>query len=201
MDDTRLRNEHERLQRLAEASGGVLAFTVSPTLRHYDATLNVAAPVGPNERYTIERSHRLSMVLPDNFPAQGPILRLGKPVLAPNIWPNGSPCLVENTWMPSQHLDQVICDLVEEMQGLAPNFGSVANSTAAALYARPGFLNDLRRRLGPPIRLVPPTAPRAGGAISTVRVAAGVGGEPRSTGIQTVRAAATTGITTIRSVR
>ncbi len=155
MDDNRLRDERERLEHLVGASHGAIQMRVSATLRHYEFTLHVAAPVGTDEHYSVEREHSLIMDLPDDFPNSGPISKFERPILAPNIWPNGSACIVEHVWMPAQHLDQVLCDIIEMMQGLEPNFGSIANRVAGELYMRRGFQDELRRRLGPPLRLAP----------------------------------------------
>jgi len=76
---------------------------------------------------------------------------------------------VQKVWLPSQHLDQLVCDIIEEMQGLNPNYDSIANSIAGSLYLQQGFLAELRRRLGPPVHLVPPAHTQAHtiGTVST----------------------------------
>jgi ubiquitin-protein ligase len=199
MSDQRVQNEYLRLKRLEGASGGVVALAASPNRRHYDITLRVPAPVGTDEHYTVEREHQLTLDLPDGFPARKPLLRFAKPILAPNIWPSGVPCIVEHNWMPAMHLDQVLCDVIEELQGLSPNYGSVANTAAGELYLRPGFEAALRQRLGPPVRLVPPPEPAA----VPISTALGVGTAPsRPSGIQTAATPAPArggaGIATVR---
>lgn len=198
MDQNRLRKEIEDLKRLEAASSGVVAIAASPNLRHYDITLRVPAPVGTDEHYTVEREHQLRLDLQDDFPASGPICRFSRPILVPNIWEDGTVCIVEHAWMPEQHLDQVVCDIIEEMQGLEPNYESVANPVAGRLYLRPEFRAELRRRLGPPVRLAPPPRQMARPGISTV--GAPSPGMSRAPGIQTLgRACAPSrGITTVR---
>ncbi len=156
MDETRLRNENARLRQLEAASRGIVRIRSTANLRHYDIVLRVAAPVGADEHYAVEHEHHLSLDLTDNFPEAAPVPRFSRPILAPNIWSSGVPCIVSQNWHPSRHLDQVVCDVIEEMQGIDPNWSSVANQTAAELYRSPGFVQQLRQRLGPVVRLAPP---------------------------------------------
>lgn len=200
MDMHRLRTEREGLERLKAAYPDVIAFSVAPNLRRYDVRLRVPAPVGTDEQYTVEQEHTLVVLLPDGFPAQRPILQFDRPILSPNIWPDGDPCILDQ-WFPAQHLDQLVCAVIQEMQGIDPNYGSIANEAAAALYQRPGFVSELRRRLGPPLLIAPPAAASAPPA-SRITTAPSTGRSGRS-GIQTasVRGATprpTHPITTVR---
>lgn len=170
MDTTRAKIEHDKLAHLAAASNGVLAVTTSANMRHYDVTIHVPAPVGLDRDYRVENEHHLTIDLPDSFPASGPLLQFNHPILAVNIWENGVPCIAINTWFPGQHLDQVLCDLIEEMQGRDPNFNSPANLTAEQLYSDPAFVVELQQRLGPPVRLAPPAETNRS-PISTVSTA------------------------------
>lgn len=139
--------------RLAAVSGGLVTIReAAANGRDYLVELRVNAPVGTDEHYEVQGLHRLRIVLPDRFPADKPIASLDHPILAPNVWPNGAPCILDQ-WVPSWHLDKVVCGVIEEIQGLAPNFDSVANREAGRLYARSTFVAELRRRLGPPVRL------------------------------------------------
>jgi ubiquitin-protein ligase len=158
----RLRYEFDRLKRLEAASGGVVALAASPNRRHCDITLRVPAPVGTDEHYTVEREHQLTLDLPDGFPWRSPLVRFAKPILAPNIYSSGIACIEHAWWLPALHLDRVLCEGVELMQGLNVNHQCPANPVAAALYRRPGFEVALRRRLGPPVRLAPPPEADAG---------------------------------------
>lgn len=168
MDDYRLNLEYERLLRLEAASDAVTSVTATPNRRHYEIDLHVRAPVGTDEHYAVAGDHRLSLDLPDDFPTTGPIARFDHPILAPNIWPSGWCCITDNLWAAEQHLDRVVCDVVEEMQGLRPNFMSIANNEAALLYRQSGFMETLRKRLGPEVELVPP-ADDAAPTVPTIR--------------------------------
>jgi len=161
MNDIRLAAERERVFALAAASNGAVeVLSVAPNYRQYEIRLNVAAPVGTSSSYRVDSHHRLMMDLPDDFPANGPICTFGKAIFVPNVYPSGVACIVDNLWVPSQHLDQVICDLVEEIQAVNPNFHSVANQEAGRHLADPVFEQELRRRLGPPVLLIPPESPQ-----------------------------------------
>ena len=155
MSEPRLELEYERLRSLAAASNGVVAVEATPNRRHFNLTLRVPAPVGHDRNYTVQREHQLTIDLPDRYPQARPIVRFSDPILVPNIWPDGSPCILE-TWVPARRLDDLVCELIEEMQGIEPNYESIANEAAGDLFMDADFQRELRERLGPPVRLSSP---------------------------------------------
>lgn len=193
MNQRRLQNERAQLLELAAASGGRIAVSHTPDLRRFDITLNVPAPVGTGENYSVENKHLLTLEIPDDYPDSAPVPLLDRQILVPNVWPSRVPCIVAHYWTPNQTLDQVVCDVIEEIQGLGPNLGSIANPVAGELFQRPAFVAELRRRLGTPVKLVPPSrAPKAkAGGIQTLSNKPG--------GIQTVTKSNRGGIQTVRS--
>lgn len=219
MDMVRVNNEHAGLRRLAQAFPKIISFDVSPNRREYVFHLNVAAPVGTDDTYQVVHEHELTMLLPDDYPAGRPLLRFNHPILVPNVWEDGEPCIL-HYYVPSMGLDQLLCDVVEEMQGLNPNFGSVANESAGYLFQQPGFVEELRRRLGPPVRIAPPSeqpaildpatisvpittaAPRSAGPIMTTTLNTAAVDVVRS-GISTASRSTTSpaAITTVRDGR
>lgn len=188
----RLQNELAQLQELATVSHGRIAVSHTPDLRQFDIILNVPAPVGTSENYTVENKHVLTLEIPDDYPDSAPVPHLDRPILVPNVWPSKVPCIVAHYWTANQTLDQVVCDVIEEIQGLGPNLGSIANPIAGELFQRPAFVAKLRRQLGTPIHLVPPSrAPKSRRApIETV--------SKKADGIQTVTKSNRGGIQTVR---
>jgi ubiquitin-protein ligase len=157
---TRLGSEHELLRRLADASNGhVVLRSVSADLQTYDIELHIKAPVGTTRDYTVADVHVLTLSLPDGFPEARPHAIFDHPIFVPNVWASGVPCIVAYNWFPSQHLDQVICDLIEEIQGGSPNYLSVANREASDAFDDAAYVTELKRRLGAPVILVPPPLP------------------------------------------
>src|SRR5439155_20759227 len=121
---------------------GRIAVAEHPSLRQYRVTLNIRGPLWAESRpgYVIADSHVLLIVLPDDFPAVGPTLRLSTPVLVPNCWPDGRPCLLsdEDPWHPGRSLVEVVHSTVELVQGVRQNERSVANSAANDLWREHG---------------------------------------------------------------
>jgi ubiquitin-protein ligase len=167
MDNVRLHSEYILLKALEAASGGRVAVEASTNKRQYTITLNFKAPVGTDEHYTMASSHKLKIHLPDTFPAANPILAFERPVFAPNIWTTGSVCIVGQGWFPARTLAEVVCDVVDTAQWVEPNLSSAANGAAARAYQKAEFLADLRRKIGPPVRLAAPLPHRDMG-ITTV---------------------------------
>lgn len=153
----RLHNELAALRRLEAHAGGHLRINPDITLRHYTIDITgVRAPVVDGEGYRIAEVHHLTLDLPDDFPESPPVLRLDEPVLAVNCFENGVLCLAFGTWVPATRLDRLLCDVLDLIQNVRPNWGSIANDEAARLWRDEERAAHLRRALGPPVRLTPP---------------------------------------------
>jgi len=157
-EQTRLEDERDRLHALARNSrGAVELIEESPDLQRYVMLLRVAAPVAAGASYRVGTEHRLILTLPDGFPESRPLASFDHAFFVPNVWPNGTPCILES-WRGGQTLATLVTEIIEEIQGIAPKIGSPANEAAAEKFKDPAFLAELRRRLGPPLRLAPPAA-------------------------------------------
>jgi ubiquitin-protein ligase len=168
-DRVRLVKEHELLQTLQQQSQGRIAVEAHPSLRTYRVTLKVRAPVKSNSGFSIGTEHVLTVVLPDEYPQAPPLLQLATPVLVPNCFVDGRPCLLsdaEDPWHPEQTLTEVVREIVELIQGVRPNLSSIANPEAAELWHRQG--PQLRRLIGEPYRAPMVHVQRGGSRIRTV---------------------------------
>jgi ubiquitin-protein ligase len=185
----RLQSECLRLQALAAASRGHVSIHPSRSLQHYVVRFhNTPGPIMDGDGYRIVDSHELTIELPDEFPAQRPLLSFAAALLSPNCYSNGRLCAVDHVWNPQRHLDQVVCDALEQIQGVNPNLRSVANGQAVAIWSDPEAAAQLREAIGRPILLVPPAAVAGRrGIVSTARAGAAPAPKPP---IATIRSGA-----------
>lgn len=179
-EQTRLEDERDRLHALARASRGAVELVEeSPDLQRYVILLRVAAPVAAGTGYRVGTEHRLTLTLPDGFPEEKPLAAFDHTFFVPNVWPNGVPCILES-WRGGQTLSTLVTEIIEEIQGIEPKLGSPANEAAGEKFKDAAFVAELRRRLGPPLRLAPPApglgaAGRAAGVIRTATIASAAG--------------------------
>jgi ubiquitin-conjugating enzyme E2 N len=184
-DWTRLQREQALLAEVQRRSEGRVSVEAHPNLRHYQVTFRVRGPVraagGP---YAIADVHLLEIWLPDEYPAAPPLMRLATPVLVPNCFASGQPCVFsdKDPWHPVFTLVEVVQAVAEVIQGVRPNMGSIADNDAAELWERRAA--ELRTQIGTPYRVPMVDAP----ASTTIRVVAtGDQARPaRPSGIRTV---------------
>jgi ubiquitin-protein ligase len=139
-DRSRLERERALLADLAAGSNGRIEVSPSPDLHQFTVTLHVRGPVaGRQVDYVICDRHTLTVTIPDDYPASPPLLRLAQPVLVPNCWADGRPCLLgpgEDPWKPARILAGVVREVVEMIQGGGQNGQSIANHAAHKLWKR-----------------------------------------------------------------
>jgi ubiquitin-protein ligase len=206
--DRRLGNEREHMSNLVAASGGHLSLDVDPDRRRYTVRFHgIRGPVLHGDHVRIVDQHTLTIHLPDGFPAQAPLLRFNDPLVVPNCWASGVPCLVTHVWNAEMHLDEVVCEALDLIQNVAPNLESIANHEAKRVWDDPVQAATLRAAIGEPFRMAPrPFGAPTRSGIKTVTVTASGPGvstdhaevirTPAVVGTDTTRAGAT-GIRTI----
>ncbi len=184
-DWARLQREQALLVEVQRRSEGRISVEPHANLRHYRVTFRVRGPVrSAGAAYAISDHHVLEIWLPDGYPAAPPILRLATPVLVPNCFPNGRPCLFseKDPWQPVRTLVEVVHAVAELIQGVRPNMSSIADEDAWGLWEQRSA--EIRAQIGAPYR-VPMVDMAAAPAIRVVATGDQVPGAG-SSGIRTV---------------
>lgn len=136
---TRLRSDLDRVQALAEASGGRIVLLSAATAAMRQFSLDLHYVVAGSHRYPeeVRRESRLSISLPARYPFQPPVATVHTPIWHPNVFASGAVCL-GTKWLATEGLDLFVQRLARLLtfDALLVNTASPANRDAAAWYER-----------------------------------------------------------------
>lgn len=135
----RLEADHERLRKLASASGERIVLINGPTVALPRVDLELRYAVARSARYPadVTRRTRLRIALPVRYPFQAPTATVLTPIWHPNVFPAGVVC-IGTRWLASESLDLFVQRLARLLtfDSLLVNVHSPANRVAADWYAR-----------------------------------------------------------------
>ncbi len=137
----RLQTDAAHLDRLAAASGGMLAVRAHASAAHRQVVIDLGLRTAADDTYPqrARSAVRLVVDLPRRYPFESPVARLdaSTPVFHPNVFVTGVVC-VGTRWQPSEGLDLFVTRVARLLafDPLLVNLRSVANAAAAQWYAR-----------------------------------------------------------------
>jgi Ubiquitin-conjugating enzyme len=133
----RLSADRERLQALADASGGKIVLQQLPSPARPKAALQLRYRTAASNAYPASISETTSLVLDfaARYPFIAPVARLTSPILHPNVWESGVICLGAK-WLPSEGLDLFVQRIARLLtfDPLLVNEQSAANRSALSWY-------------------------------------------------------------------
>ena len=133
----RLSADRERLQALADASGGKIVVHQLPSPARPKAALQLRYRTAASNAYPVSISESTNLVLDfaARYPFIAPVARLTSPILHPNVWESGVICLGAK-WMPSEGLDLFVQRIARLLtfDPLLVNEQSAANRNALTWY-------------------------------------------------------------------
>lgn len=138
---SRLRRDYEKVQELAARSPfvSILATEGNPPEKYllHLTCKGITSVSGDQPVYS--ESHRLEILLPQEYPRKGPAFRMATPIFHPNIAGNGTVCIGDegdHGYAPGMPLDDLIVRVMNIIRYENVGLGSVYN----------GFARDWARR-------------------------------------------------------